>query len=244
MAGALGDAVGQLGFGQVGGKLGTFGVAIALILLGGIIIGGALFAYMYYKKYNKTIILFGRVGNKVEKIGQTKAAEISLNREGDKVFQIIKNKKLIPYPSISSGKNTYWFFVADDGEWINVGLEDFNEKLKEIKLYALHTDMRYARSSLRSSLKERYDKTSFLQKFGPAIAMTLFFLIAGIGFWLLLSKMTEVTNSLGGAIEAAKQVAEYNRQAAGALAQAGSGSGIVASLFPFLLFKRKNLGGN
>ena len=40
----------------------------------------------------------------------------------------------MPRPSIESGKEEYLYFIRNDGEWLNVGLDNVNEKMAKIGL--------------------------------------------------------------------------------------------------------------
>ena len=114
----------------------------------------------------------------------------------NKVLYLKKIKKFVPIPTIQTGRDEYWFFIRKDGEWINVGIEDFDEKSREVKVYFLDKEMRYARAALQKNLKERYAKLTFLEKYGGMIVWATLCLIIIIGFVLFMDKMLEITGSI------------------------------------------------
>lgn len=227
MAVDLGSVGSTLGLGNIGGNFSRVATTIAIVFIVAIVAGGIVFFLVRYMRYNKLLILYQSVNGQTQETGRVKAAEVPLGREGTRVFRILKGRKILPRPLIQIKRNVYSYFITDDGEWLNVGLGDLNKPLKEIGLYSLSTDMRYARDSIAPQLKERFDKQSFLQKYGPAISMMIFFIIAGVGFWLMFSQMAKTAAVVNSVVPQLKDVADSLKAAATSIAQAHASSGVV-----------------
>lgn len=176
---------------------------LAIIFVFGILAGVTTWIIMSNKKFNKKVSVFEKISGRIEPIGTYKAMITKIGDAGDDVLFIKKLKKYIPTPSIQTGRNVYWFIVRKDGEWINVGIEDFDEKSREMNVYFLDKEMRYARASLQKNLKERYAKLSFIEKYGGLIVWTTLCVVIMVGFILFMDKMLEIT----GAIDAMMSVA-------------------------------------
>ena len=169
---------------------------LAIILVVGIGVGILTWIILSNKKFNKKVSVFERSGGRFEPIGSYKAMITKIGDAGDTVLYIKKIKKFVPTPTIQTGRNVYWFIVRKDGEWINAGIEDFDEKSGEFNVYFLDKEMRYARAALQKNLKERYVKLSFLEKYGGMIVWATLCLIIMVGFVLFMDKMLEITGAV------------------------------------------------
>lgn len=160
------------------------------------------------KQFKYKIIIFERIDGRFQVSRRDKARRLPIGKSGDEVMYLRKFKKFLPTPTIQTGINTYWFFISDDGEWINFGTGDFDENRREMGAKFLDKEMRYARVGLDTMIKERHDKPSFWEKYGGLIAYTVLILVTAIGFWLLMDKMLDVSASAGGAVDSARGVLE------------------------------------
>ena len=201
---AIGDITSKIpdfgiGTGDVLGVLGW----LAIILVFGILAGIGTWIIMSGRKFNKRVRVFEKVGSRFEPIGYYKAMIQKIGDAGDTVLYIKKIKKFVPTPTIQTGRGIYWFVIRKDREWINVGIEDFDEKSREMNVYFLDKEMRYARAALQKNLKERYSKLSFLEKYGGMIIWATLCLIIIVGFVLFMDKMVEITGAVQGMTEVA-----------------------------------------
>jgi hypothetical protein len=131
---------------------------------------------------------------------------VPLENTGDSIFYLAKAKKYLPTPQIQTGRNTFWYAVRQDGEWINIGIEDIDLRMKEAKVFFLDKEMRYARVALQRNLKERYQKTSFWEKYGGMIAYIVLIVITGVMMWLLFDKYLSIGGTLDSAMKTSKEV--------------------------------------
>lgn len=154
------------------------------------ILGIIIWQIIDKKTFNKNISTFGvRDGHTIPK-GVFKAREIMIPNTSIKVFQL-KNKTILPLPTIETGKNAYLFFIRDDNEWINFGLENMNEELKRLKLNYNHVDMRYANSELGNLIDSNYGQSNFWKEYMPWIMSIGFVIIIGIAVYLGADKFAE-----------------------------------------------------
>ncbi len=188
------DKIPDLGIdaGQIFGAL----TWIVIIFVLGIVVGIGTWIIMSNRKFNKRVRVFEKVGGKFEDIGSYRAMIQKIGDAGDTVLFIKKIKKFVPTPTVQTGRGVYWFFIREDGEWINVGIEDFDEKSREVKVYFLDREMRYARAALQKNLKERYAKLTFLEKYGGMIVWATLCLVIIVGFVLWMDKLIEITGSV------------------------------------------------
>jgi len=170
----------------------------------------AILAYFIaiMKIYNKKIQIFEKIGGRIILTKKDRAREIKIGNTGDTAFRTRKTKKILPTPSIQSGKRVYWFYIREDNEWINFGIGDIDEEMRQIKAHFLDKEMRYARTQLQKSMQERYQKITFLEKYGGLLVWTFFLIIMGIVMWLWFDKLTEMAGVAKDSLESARQVQE------------------------------------
>ena len=144
---------------------------------------------MYQYKYK--IIIFQRINGKFQETSRRKARVIPVGKGGDQAILLNKPNKILPYPKIQSGKNTYNYFISDDGEWINFEFSDFDDDRRKVGSQFLDSEMRYARTSLQHMGDERYNAKGFWEKYGGMVAYAVLILITSIGFFLIVGEMVE-----------------------------------------------------
>jgi len=199
---------------------------IALIFMA--ICSVLIFLFIRWWQYKYKIILFQRINGQFQQTGKIKAKLIAIGKGGDQAIILNKPKKILPTPSIQSGKNTFNYFISDDGEWINFSFGDFDEDRREIGSQFLDKEMRYARTSLQHMGEQRYDKRGFLEKYGGMIAYTVLILVTCIGLWLIVDKMVDVSNSVNAGVETADKVLQKADSILGKVDNINSGgSGLV-----------------
>jgi hypothetical protein len=199
MAGSLlGDI--EISFPKVLAGVGTFAQWFVIFIL----VAGAVGVITYYlankKQYNKKIHIFEEVSGMAMPIGEDLAREIVLPNTSIKAFLLKKRKLYLPRPSIQTGKDSYWFFIRPDGEWMNVRPENLNTKLRQLNLHYDHADMRITNAALKKLVEKNYKKTNWLKEYAPYIAIGILVLILGLVFFILLNKASGVASTLNAAI--------------------------------------------
>ena len=176
------------GIGSFNMGMGDIGQVVILIVLGIVIVG--LIGWFFYWKatqraFKYRIHLYKKVGNTPTRIAFHQAREIPMGRAGDYLWFVKGIKKYLPVPIIQSAPNEFWFWVREDGEWINFGMEDLDESSKKAGVKYLHQDMRMQRLATDRLLEQRLMKKSFWEQYGMVIAYVVFFLVIAISMSII-----------------------------------------------------------
>lgn len=166
-------------------------------LLVGIVLIGVFYFVMLHLKFNKKIVLFRMVGNVVTPTNNFVACFERISLTGDYWCKVKKVNKVLPRPKIAMGKDTYWFYEREDGEWINFRLNDIDEQMKKASVYYLDEDMRLQRIGIQKYLELRYKKVSFWDKYGQTIMWLLFVVIVTVVLIVLLQKFDGLADKIG-----------------------------------------------
>ena len=167
---------------------------LILFVIFSFLVGIGVYLFVQRLKYNKQVVIFEKINGQFEPIKKDRAMLISHGRGGDKIFYIRKLKRYQPMPAYQTGRNTYWFWLRQDGELINFTPGDFDWESKQLGAKFLDKEMRYARVELQETLKERYNKPKFWEKYGGFILNIVAIAIILLFFWLIVR---EFLNSLG-----------------------------------------------
>lgn len=213
---------------QVTGVLGEAGIKIPsfagwqnwvlYILIGIVVVVAVIFGIYWlinYLKWNKKVVLFRKVSNRIIPVATDKAMFERVGQSGDYWLKTQKLKKTLPRPKIEMGVNTYWFFEREDGEWINFELADIDAQMKKAGAYYVDEDMRLQRLGIQKNLKDRLIKETFWQKYGTTIMLIIFVLIVTICLVVLFQKMQ---GNWASATETAKAI-EHMAQSVDNMAQ-------------------------
>lgn len=157
--------------------LGKVGMIILFIFVGGGLI--LLFVYWLTKRlmFNKRVVIWRRINGRMIKVDEDKGAFQKIGKAGDTWFFWRKYKKYTSRPQIEQEKNTYWYFIREDGEAINFGLGDVDEQMKTAKAHYIDSDMSLSRVAIERNLKDRYQVKSFWDKYGDKIMFIIYALI-------------------------------------------------------------------
>ena len=214
-------------------SVGNFAFIAILTVVIIIIVGGfvALWAIWYItkKKFNKTIKIFEKIDGRYKPTITDKAMERKMGDGGDTVFYLKKLKKIVPTPSIQTGINTFWFAKREDGELINIGMEDIDLTMREAKVNYLDKETRYARASLQKINKDRYNKETFWAKYGRDILTVVFIVIVSVMLLLIASKMVALIGAVNDGIEKYSMVTEQISKLLGSIDNICSNSGVVST---------------
>lgn len=181
---------------NVGGMVSMIAWALVIILIL-VIIGVVAFIFIQRKKFKHSIVIFEKINGIVQDTGKDRAMEVALNKGGDSVFFLQKRKKYLPTPRLQSGRRKYYYFIREDGEWINVQLNDIDEQMRKVGAHFLDKEMRYARTELQKGLKERYEQKNWLKENLPMIITIGFIVLIGVMAWLIMDKwigLAQTTN--------------------------------------------------
>ncbi len=175
-----------------------FGGGLVLFLILCAICGVVIYFVAIRKKYNITIKLIEKVHGLPKFTSTDVAAETIIPGRGIKLLVLKKLRtnfgKFLPMPHIESGYKEYWYIKGKDGEWINVGMEDFDAKREQMGLKLDPTDIRNQRAALQKLLRDNYKKEKWWQTYAPYIALTVLILMLGISSWLVADKNIDAIN--------------------------------------------------
>ena len=164
----------------IGSGVGDVIQGIIFLLIFGVLAGAITYYISKKKQYNKHIHIFEEIAGKAVPVGMDKAKEIVLPNTSIRAYFLQKKKVYLPRPSIQTGVGHYWFFIRKDGEWINVGIENLNTKMNELKIHFDHTDMRMANASLKKLIEKNYKKLNWLKEYAPYIAIGILVVLLGV----------------------------------------------------------------
>jgi len=193
MVTTIGDLVPNISTSQLANWGVMFGVAM-LVAIG----GGILFYWiMTQRKFNNGVVVWKKVGGEVKQVFKGIAATERLGDAGDYCFIIKGLNKVLPKPHIQVGagrglfgaRPIYWFFERADGEWINIGMEDIDERQKSAKAYYVDEDMRLQRLGIQKNLRDRFQQLGFWQKYGTMIVMLVFVLVITVCLVIMFKEM-------------------------------------------------------
>jgi len=204
-------------------------VLIFLILF--LIIGIILYFIIRRMKYKNNIIIWEKVGGNWEITGRDKAMEKKYGMAGDTVFFTLKRKKVLPRPVIQTGRRIYWYAIREDGEWINIGMEDIDMNMKKARIHYLHPEVRYSRTALQKGLRSEFEeKKGIIEKYGHIIIPFAALIIILFFLWFLSDKLLSLAEKLGTMIDTSGKVMEKADAVLSKLNQVCSGSGIIQKL--------------
>ncbi len=178
------------------------------------------------RAYNKTIHKFEEINGEASPAGIDKAKEVILPFTSIRAFFLRGARVYLPRPSLQTGKGHYWYWIRDDGEWMNIRPSNINKDLKQLNIKYDHTDMRMSNAALKKLVEKNYKKLNWLKEYAPYIAMGILILMLGIVGFLIFGEAGKI---MGGLAQVSRELAEVTN-AVGDLLQGAdniaSGSGL------------------
>jgi len=182
---------------------------IAYIIIGFILVAVMTVAIIWFllnRKYNKIITIFEKVGGEFVPVGKDRGMEVRYSSAGDSITYLRRRKRYIPNPQIQTGRRQYWFYVREDDELINFGLQDLNDEGTRVGAKFLDKEMRYSRTQIQKGLKDRYESPSIWAKYGIYIISFSYIALIGVMVWLLFDKWVDLAQATAGSVETASVV--------------------------------------
>lgn len=197
---------------KLGGSIGTFGsialvIAIAIVVI--ILIGVLIYWRSVKKSYWINIHVFRLIGNVPTRVAVYSAREIAFGMAGDKLWKVapsgmmkFKTIKWLPVGKIQTAPREFWYYIREDGEWINFSLSDLNDIQKKAGIRFVQEDMRLQRLATERLLEQRLMNKSFWEKWGTTVMMIIVFLVVAIcmvvifyQFSKIIDKFSEVSQT-------------------------------------------------
>lgn len=190
---------------MTGNIAGFFQGSIIFILMAILVTIGA-FMWANRKAYNKKIHIFEEINGQSSPAGEDLAREIILPHTSIRAFYLKRRKIFLPRPSIQSGKNHYWYFIRNDGEWVNIGMANLNKELTELGIKFDHTDMRMANASLKKLVERSYKKLNWLKEYAPYIGFGILILMLGVAGYMIFAEAGKNLGMMSGLGESLEQI--------------------------------------
>lgn len=209
------SSVNPLANANLGANIGTMGsiaivIAIVVVILG--LIGFLIYISSVKKQYFLKIHLFKLVGNVPTRIAIHVARPVNFGMAGDQLWRVAPNKaimkafkiiKWLPVGKIQTGANEFWYYLREDGEWINFSLKDLNQTSREMNVKFVNEDMRLQRLATERLLEQRLMNKNFWEKWGTTVMMLIVFLVVAVCMVIifyqwgkLLDKMTPLVTTM------------------------------------------------
>ena len=208
-------------------SIGTYITGTVVFLGIAVIVAILTFFIVNRRSYNKHIHIFEEINGQTVPVGMDKAREVVLPFTSVRAFYLRKKKLFLPRPSKQTGLNHYWFFVRDDGEWMNIIPSNINRKLRELNMKWDHTDMRMANASLKKLVEKNYKRTNWLKEYAPYIGFAMLILMLGIVGFLIFGEAGKTLSGLSSNTQNLADVTEAVARLLGSAESLTTGSGIV-----------------
>ncbi len=192
-----------------------------------VLLGIGLWVWIRSLKYKHKIIIFEKINGQLKQMSKDKATEVKYGNIGDYVFHLKKKGKYLPPPTIQTGNRVWWYYIREDGEWINFGIEDIDVAMRRAKAKFLHNEARAFRTSFQTNLKNRLEERKFMDKYGPLVVSIVLFAVVGLIMWFMADKLVTFLDKLSPVLDAAKEVSKSNAEVLQALDRVCGGSGMV-----------------
>ncbi len=190
------------------GNIGGVFQGFAIFMVVAIIVSIGTFFWANRKSYNKHIHLFEEISGQAVASGQDLAKEIVLPHTSTRAFYLKKRRIFLPRGSIQTGKNHYWYFIRNDGEWVNIGITNLNKELTRLGIKFDHTDMRMANASLKKLVEKNYKKLNWLKEYAPYIGFGILILMLGVAGFLIFNEAGKNLGMMSGLGERLSEISE------------------------------------
>tara|TARA_R100001530_G_scaffold6776_1_gene7722 strand:+ start:115 stop:807 length:693 start_codon:yes stop_codon:yes gene_type:complete len=202
-------------------------VMASLIFVVALVASIGIWYYYNSKLYSKTINDFENIGGQgYQFIGKDKARLIKIGDGGEEILYLKNKKQYRTAYGRKMGKNVYWFAKGQDGYFYNVLLGDLDAKMGMLDIEPVDRDMRYMHVAIRKNIQERYNKTSFMDKYGSWIMGGVMMLIFLGGMFFILDQIGNLLGEATSAVAAVERLVEPIQQALGkvdSICSGGSG---------------------
>lgn len=210
-----------------GGLSNAINIAVILFVIA-VITGVITYWFAIASKYNKKIIIWENIaGQGYVPTRRDKARVIKIGDGGEEVLELKKHKVYRTAYGKKIGKNTYAFAIGSDGYWYNITFGNLDTKLRELGVEPVDRDMRYMHVAIRRNIKDRYEKITFLQKYGGLLAYTALIAVTGVMMWLLFDKFLDIGSTVASAVQTAADVNKESARLLAGIDSLRSGSGIT-----------------
>lgn len=194
---------------DITGFLSSSWIYVFIIFVIGLILIVTIALLLFFKTYNRKIVLFENVsGLGYQPSLKTRARVIRLGVGGAEVLKTLAGGHFITAYGRKMGKKTFWFAKAQDGYWYNFLLGDLDAKLNMLDIEPIDRDVRMFHVALDRLSHQTYGKQSFLQKYGIHLLLFVFLIVLIFGMWIIIGKVGTATEALAATAETNEAVVE------------------------------------
>jgi hypothetical protein len=202
-------------------------VAIAVVV--GLILIGAVILILFLKTFNKKVILFENIsGQGYQPILKTRARTVKLGVGGEEILKTFGRKFVSAYGR-KMGRNTFWFAKGQDGYWYNIVLGDLDSKRAMLDIEPIDRDVRMFHVALDRLSHQTYGKNSFLEKYGIHLLLFVFLIVLILGMWFIVGKIGDAIAPLSEATKNSAALQEANAEITSKLASIVEKLGITST---------------
>ncbi len=196
---------------DITGMLAGSWIYILIIGFVGLIAIVAVGLILFYKVYNRKIVVFENVsGQGYQPIFKTRARIIKLGVGGEEILKTLARGKFTTAYGRKMGRNTYWFAIGQDGYWYNFLLGDLDTKMAMLDVEPVDRDVRMFNTALYRMADRDYNTKSFMEKYGNYMIAFVFLIILVLGMWMLIGAIGKATAPLAEATDNYEKIANLN----------------------------------
>ena len=186
---------------NLGSKMGSLGSILIVVVIAFVIL--ALIGFFIYnrnvkKQYWIKIHVFRLIGNTPTRVAIYSAKEVPFGMAGDRLWKVatgflmLKAIKWLPCGKIQTAPREFWYYIREDGEWINFSLDDLNDIQKKAGVRFVQEDMRLQRLATERLLEQRLMNKSFWDKWGNTIMLIIVFMVVAVCMVVIFFQFSKV----------------------------------------------------
>lgn len=192
---------------QLTGFFSNSWIYVALIFFLGLILIAVVAVILFYKTWNRKIVLFENIsGQGYQPTIKTRARIIKLGLGGEELLKTLYGGYFVSAYGRKMGKNTYWYAKGPDGYWYNIVLGDLDTKMAMLDIEPIDRDVRMFHVAMDRLSHQTYGQKDTLTKVVMYGTIFLFLIVLIGGMWILIGKIGEATQALTATAETNKEV--------------------------------------
>lgn len=124
---------------------------------------------------------------------------------GDKLWRVAPNSALtkafkvikwLPVGTRQTASNEFWYWIREDGEWINFTLSDIDDLTRKAGVKFVKEDMRLQRLATDRLLEQRLMQKTFWEKWGNVIMTIIFFLVTAVCMVIIFYQWSKLIDKM------------------------------------------------
>jgi len=202
---------------SLGGSMGSLGAILLVVVISFLILGGIGFLVYWRavkKKYWIKIHVFRLIGNTPTRVAIYSAQEVPFGMAGDRLWKVatgflmLKAIKWLPVGKIQTAPREFWYYIREDGEWINFSLDDLNDIQKKAGVRFVQEDMRLQRLATERLLEQRLMNKSFWDKWGNTIMLVIVFMVVAVCMVVIFYQFSKIIDQFSQVVAMQQRTSE------------------------------------